>query len=115
MLAVAGVLFMPGPGAWLLALLGLSELTTLGSAALLLRPDSVLGTGALRAELLLTALQGSALLGVLLLLGVGGQTVRAWWRRSGTLLRRLLLTEVTLAAALFTAWLEHWHFFNTPH
>jgi hypothetical protein len=112
-LAVAGALFLRGPGAWLLALLGTLELATLGGLALLLRPASAVATGALRAELVLSALQGCAWLGILLLLGVGGQTVRAWWRRSGRLPLRLLLTGATLAATLFAVWLEHWHFFNT--
>jgi hypothetical protein len=111
-LAVAGALSLRGPGAWLLAMLGLVELATLGGVALLLRPASAVGTGALPVELLLSAIQGSALLGGLLLLAVGSQRVRAWWRGAGSLARRLLLTEVIVAAALFAVWLAHWHFFH---
>ena len=108
-LAVAGALFLRGPGAWLLATLGLLELATLGGLAILLRPASALGLDALRTAQLLSATQACALLGILLLLGVGGQTVPAWWRRSGSRPSRLLLTAVTLAAVLFAAWLHHWH------
>jgi CubicO group peptidase (beta-lactamase class C family) len=108
-LALAAAPFMRGPVAWLLAALGLLELATLGGVAILLRPASALGFGARRTALLLSATQGGALLGVLLLLGAGGWTVHAWWRRSGSLPSRLLLTGVTLATLLFAAWLEHWH------
>ncbi|MFL5355543.1 serine hydrolase domain-containing protein [Archangium sp.] len=106
-LAVLGGLVHRSPATGLLAVIGLLHLLFLTGFTLLVRHRVELDYGdtpwLLRASL--ACALGASVLTPVAFLG----SVRAWWQGSGTRALRMFLTGITLAAALFAAWLHHWH------
>ena len=90
-----------------LAAIGLLHLLFLCGFTLLVRHRS--GTSPTDTPWLLKASLACALGAAVLTPGALGGSVHAWWRRSGSVASRLLLTGGALAALVFAAWLWHWH------
>jgi CubicO group peptidase (beta-lactamase class C family) len=106
-LAVVGGMFHRSLATGLLAAIGLLHLAFLTGFTLLLHHPFELDSGG--APRLLRASLACALVATVLTPGALVWSARAWWKRSGKLTVRLSLTGAALAAAVFTAWLHHWH------